>query len=125
MSPMTTTKNAATDQSSSASSRLTSATRVKTSRFRLRLSWDRAHANDEEHQRRYRSSRAELLRVGAVAEELSLGQSWIVSIDTGIAEQSRDGLHLATAGLSIEFAGADPAEQAAAFLLLETLASMC
>ncbi len=120
---MKTTTTATMDQDPSASQRLTSATRVRTGEFILRLWWDRADPHKQDHRRHYR---AELLRVGALAEELSLGESWVILIDEGIAELSySDGLHRATAGLSIELAGRDPTEQAAALQLLETLAAMC
>ncbi len=109
-------------QNAFASPRITTATRVKTGEFLLRLWWDRAQPCDQDH-RRYR---AELLRAGAVAEDLSLDQSWVILIDEGIAELCyRDGLHRATAGLTIELAAGDPAEQAAAFQVLETFAAMC
>jgi hypothetical protein len=109
-------------QNAFASPRMTTATRVKMGEFLLRLWWDRAQPGDQDH-RRYR---AELLRVAAVAEELSMGQEWVVLLDEGIAELCyHDGLHRATAGLSIELASGDPAEQAAAFQMLEALAAMC
>ncbi len=120
--PIMTTASTARKLPLLASPRLTTATSVKTGEFLLRLWWDRDHPIDNDHRRH----RAELLRVSAVAEELSLGHGWAILVDEDVAQLCyRDGLHRATAGLSIELASGDPAEQTAALQMLEGLAAMC